>query len=451
MVDFGHYSQSYRFVTKHASFLPKPYHDKNIICYYPRYANATYFKKTSSYQFRLGFGELRQLKDGKIVHGRRKYTLELRINSDGIPSILFNRNLLVKPNQIVAAMGYLSLFKEILTEKKMRAVFDKHYFNDSKVYYLMRSPRLNDLPVDTKHLVKLFKSQACHDNHDPVEERNRVNRRRRVLYHLKKGDTQKATISYLEGFNFPKAVRMQVLKYPLLSKNHLAKLHEFIGHRDNNIILAILKDCIEEEDDDDDGIYGFDIALRCINFSNHFNYQHLLRNKAVVRDVTRMLQEAGASNNSPVYQQAVLLANDIKDIRQYHDRLIPFMRENVYTVNNDTSIWHEDYLSDYQTYIGEHYAIRPVNTINELITVGNRMGICVASYRNAQHNKRLEIFLAVDIHDNYVACLEVRQNNLVQAKLKYNKQVATNPQMAKDVNAWAKHNKFVISTKDMKV
>lgn len=98
---------------------------------------------------------------------------------------------------------------------------------------------------------------------------------------------------------------------------------------------------------------------------------------------------------------------------------------------------------------GEYGIVYP-KVARELIECGVNMNICVGSYVDRLVSKKLEIFFVKDIAGEYVACLEVRKDRLVQAKLEKNKCVSTNPVIYQFVKDWCeKYNISYDNTYDM--
>jgi hypothetical protein len=74
-----------------------------------------------------------------------------------------------------------------------------------------------------------------------------------------------------------------------------------------------------------------------------------------------------------------------------------------------------------------------------LLDVGNKMHICVGSYGKMAQKKECKI-LVLEEEKNPVVCLEIRGNDLVQAKMKRN----SNPEgeYLDEVIRWCKDNKI---------
>ena len=92
--------------------------------------------------------------------------------------------------------------------------------------------------------------------------------------------------------------------------------------------------------------------------------------------------------------------------------------------------------------------IESAKTIGDLIECGNELNICVGSYWRRVLEGMREIYF-VRQNGMFVACLEVTGDNLVQAKLRFNKEVQYVPEMKSIVEEWASIMDIYINTNDM--
>jgi hypothetical protein len=87
----------------------------------------------------------------------------------------------------------------------------------------------------------------------------------------------------------------------------------------------------------------------------------------------------------------------------------------------------------------------------QLLIAGHELHNCVASYGAAMKNNQKWIVLVADDKGKLAACLEIKEKELVQAKLDRNKPVSSNVELNKAIVAWAKEAKIKINTSDIKV
>lgn len=86
----------------------------------------------------------------------------------------------------------------------------------------------------------------------------------------------------------------------------------------------------------------------------------------------------------------------------------------------------------------------------DLLVAGQSLHNCVGSYGQAMGNKELWIVLVADDNGKLAACLEIKKDQLVQAKIDRNKPVSTNPALNAEVLAWAKAAGVGIKTSDVR-
>jgi hypothetical protein len=87
----------------------------------------------------------------------------------------------------------------------------------------------------------------------------------------------------------------------------------------------------------------------------------------------------------------------------------------------------------------------------ELLIAGHELHNCVASYGQAMKDNTKWIVLVADDKGKLAACLEIKENAVVQAKLDRNKPVAQNAELNNAILEWAKGANIQINTSDIKV
>ena len=85
----------------------------------------------------------------------------------------------------------------------------------------------------------------------------------------------------------------------------------------------------------------------------------------------------------------------------------------------------------------------------ELFEAGKSLHNCVASYGKAVKDRQKWIVLVADDKGKLTACLEIRGDTLLQAKLDGNQPVAKNPQLNQEVLEWAEAARLKIETRDV--
>ncbi|WP_302225916.1 PcfJ domain-containing protein [Veillonella magna] len=105
--------------------------------------------------------------------------------------------------------------------------------------------------------------------------------------------------------------------------------------------------------------------------------------------------------------------------------------------------------------MGAYRFISPDNT-NQLIDAGKRMHICVGSYGRSCSDGDKAVVLVANNNGEPVACLEIakqggRWKKVVQAKLAYNKVVASDDVMNAVVMDWIRSRKLIPATRDIDI
>lgn len=86
----------------------------------------------------------------------------------------------------------------------------------------------------------------------------------------------------------------------------------------------------------------------------------------------------------------------------------------------------------------------------ELLEAGHTLHNCVASYGQAMMNNSKWIVLVADDKGKLAVCLEIKGNEVIQAKTNGNKSVSLDDKLNSEVLAWAKEANLEIKTSDIK-
>lgn len=87
----------------------------------------------------------------------------------------------------------------------------------------------------------------------------------------------------------------------------------------------------------------------------------------------------------------------------------------------------------------------------ELLEAGHMLHNCVAGYSEDMSQGRLYIVVVTDDKGKYQACLEIKGNKIVQAKIDRNRSVKLDRMVNKVVLDWAKERKLDINTSDIEI
>ena len=328
---------------------------------------------------------------------------------------------------------------------------------DVNEYYYRRNFKIRQLPASKEVIKEVYYSRTA----STVKAK--------IRYQLNKGDTVKAVELFLKG-SYPKSIKKYFLnntKYWYLLEKNSNQFDRDTGVDDLekiSILAALLKlvdinlivRCLNN---DIDPKYCYNLTLRLdgqYDFKTLMNYyinQRLAENQrpfySVYNDYYR---DAAFAYNSLKYEFNVISkVNKHESIKEYHDRLtreLSFERDHRESLRK--AKYKEPWKSRLVTSENSGYKVRPLTTIYEMKAIGDQMNICVGSYMEYQFNNKLEIAVVEDSENNYVACLEILNQKLVQAKLKYNSPLHSNTTIQNIVLSWCRLNNFKVKTRDVK-
>ena len=326
---------------------------------------------------------------------------------------------------------------------------------DVNEYYYRRNFKIRELPASKKVIKEIYYSRTA----STVKAK--------IRYQLNKGDTMKAVELFLKG-SYPKSIRKFFLNntkyWYLLEKSS----NEFAGHIENSEEISMLSSLLKLVDinlivrclnNDIDPKYCYNIASRLdeqYDFKTLMNYyinqkqkQNQLPAFVIYNDYYR---DAAFAYRSLKYEFNIISkVNKHESIKEYHDRLtreLSFERDHRKSLRN--AKYKEPWKSRLVPCDNSGYKVRPLTTIYEMKAIGDYMSICVGSYMSSQYNNKLEIAVVEDSENNYVACLEILNRELVQAKLKYNSPLYNNETINNIVLSWCKLNHLKVKSKDVK-
>lgn len=325
---------------------------------------------------------------------------------------------------------------------------------DVNEYYYRRNFKIRELPASKEVIKEIYYSRTASTT------------KAKIRYQLNKGDTAKAVELFLKG-SYPKSIR----KYFLNNTRHWYLLekdsNEFEQNLDKSERISMLSSLLEKVDinlilrclnNDIDPKYCYNIAIRLdeqYDFKTIMNYyinQKLQSHRLPFCNYNDYYRDAAFAYRSLKYEFAITSkVNKHESIKEYHDRLtreLSFEREQRESLR--IAKYKESWKSKLVPCKNSGYKVRPLTTIYEMKSIGDYMNICVGNYMSSQYNSKLEIAVVEDSENNYVACLEIRNKELVQAKLKYNSPLYNNETINNIVLSWCKLNHIKVKTKDVK-
>lgn len=304
---------------------------------------------------------------------------------------------------------------------------------------LRANKQLYNLPFTQIELMRLFTSFK--DKH-PLREHPRTTERRiKIFGHLENNDTKSATDECLGGHRFPPALRKVLLKAPLLSIpqvnfDRLRRAVDKIG--EDNVRRFIT---LDDEKSIDWRVINEHTIMTAL--SEGFNMQHIKKSIGVISPKPSVYQ-GNKTREIRVLYDTIRMYRTIKghygvfdipsnNVQKAHDLLIPLVNQYNYDqrmLKDESFRIRQERLAEtdtskiFEALVVEDIIIRPPNNPQELIVVGKEMHNCIAMYADELADEHVKIALGVSRKTNqYLACLEIRGHQLIQAVMKYNRPV----------------------------
>lgn len=340
----------------------------------------------------------------------------------------------------------------------------------SAMYMLQRNRKLFQLPWRDSDLANIYAYNRTvvalnyRLNSLLQQEKETICARRSINRYLRLGNTKKAVDACFYGYKFPKSIRKLLLKMPPLfvSKSSYYEIYNAIQDHGVDKVRTIIST--------KDSQPRVDIINRCrfkVLLDLGFCAKRIANHDLVIlNDILSM------RNRLSMYDLEVEFTSNIDE---YHDRLqianeevsLRIRNENQAEVNEAFKLraYKENKINELFE-ITDTSSLRPKQIIDGLIfrspktpfelqSVGRKLKICVESYAQHFFLERLELVLLTKQNANhqeeYVGCLEIVDNKLVQAKLSCNRVVISDGSVFKAVTAWLKHQNIQSYTYDMGV
>ena len=357
-----------------------------------------------------------------------QHILKLRIRHDGKMSIVRGNSLVTNCIELYKDLDLIKMYIKVLhnTLSIYKEIYPDLALSNLRInqYYLSRNNKLLQLPVS--------KDWLCETYYDTLT----LNDRRKVNYHLGKGNTHKAT-AVIVNKNLPKTLRSASYKNSNLAVAlYIENVHieNFLKHRPADHIQILV----------DKGKLR---AIKVLAYVHNLSLQKVLNtdiHDSMFSDIIRFVKYF-LEKGIPVPQ---MLKGE--PIRAYHDRVYVIHNEEMDKLTKEKNkLYALPIPRKYLEITDNSYKVAEPITILELTEIGNKLNICVGSYKDRVYNKEIDIGIVVDKNNNYIACLEIKEGKLVQAKLKYNRKVVTNKGVYDIVIKWCVENNIHINTTDM--
>lgn len=314
-----------------------------------------------------------------------------------------------------------------------------------KLYRVKRSSKLlKQLPwTNTTDLLPLYGYTATRDLINVRVSPNKMDiifarHRESVLSSLRKGDTKKAVDKLFFNAKLPKSIKKILIKLPIYTFNYqdMVKLEEDLVKYDINIVRTALELARGP---------SYTSILSCVDlgFSPKHAVNTFKKDPYLIKDTLTYL-------NYVMYIPAI----GGRTIEEYHDILQAIRQEELdrhRNYGNYTELFKAtktDYIYPPQEING--CIFRSPLTVNELETVSSKLSICVRMYQERFFLRVLDIVLITDkTTGDYIGCIELKNKDIVQAKLKFNKFIKSNMHVLNDTKTWAINNNLRLKTIDL--
>ena len=366
-------------------------------------------------------------KGNKWVGDSKTYCI--RLGFDGIPYFTLDKKFSSR-----AFSDFINCFRKCkiyLSNLNIDLLNDVEIPQSLKNYFYQRNPKLRELPASQRVLEEIYYCDYYTDK----------NLKARIRYHLKKGNTKKATEHFLRG-TYPKSIRKYFLNnidnWDILKKKDLIEFYlKNISIDDLVFVLNKTHDAAEV----------FKIYLK---FNKRYSLKHILKDFVNTRFDSLYIDAYRCFSTLKFEYNLEYFPGNKESIKEYHDRVSDMLSTLRATRrSNLEERYKEDVTSQLLTQEYEGYTIRPLKNIFEMKDIGNHMHICVGGYMRYQYEKRLEIAVVIDPEGKYTACLEIVKESIIQAKLSRNYLVSSDEFICGIVTQWAEYNKLKITTPDM--
>lgn len=267
---------------------------------------------------------------------------------------------------------------------------------------------------------------------------------------ITKGDTRSAVDVCFFGCSLPRSIRSALIGLgPLfLFRQVYLQIEELIDKRDVNDVLALVQwligDCNKRNLNHRAFSERFSDALKAYDIG--FSIKQIKKaDEAILKDTIAMYWELRRIEGSTIPN----IPNTSNKIEAYHDLLSLAIIK--LTPRHLLHLYKRYTLKKPSSFTVNKITIREPFSAAELYGVGAKTRTCVASYAQSYFLEELDIALVVDEADEYIGIIEIQENTVVQAKLKFNKPILNNPQVHAVVTQWAALKGYKIGSSDLGV
>lgn len=328
---------------------------------------------------------------------------------------------------------------------------------ESQYACLRENRQLRDLPFSEIELMAMFNEESYHPQ-KPGPRASEI-MLKHVSNQLANGDTKTAVDACFYGYSFPKSIKKLLIKagflrfkgsyytglYKAIEARGVDKTRDFITNPNQGGEIDV--ETVNNKKLMDAFTYGWNLTeyVRLRNLPNPSKKEEdRLHSRAeVIYDAIDMYSRLQESD-----LQIQLHSSNTKEI---HDYLVP-----IYTLYARSKVGAEaeairtiSTAEQLKTLSMNGFTVRSPYTAYELMDVGAQMRHCVSSYAESFYYRIIEIALLTNEGGDYLVCLEIKNNAVIQAKMRFNEPVKNNPEYLVVVEAFMALNDLHASTADI--
>lgn len=461
-----------------------------------QYISILEYKKTKNAVFTFLESQVCYVKSKGRVFNRKPVAYQLTVRNDGKTTLTKNGKAMLSN---VAIEGFFAIFNRMVARKYLakhrgyavlKRLFIKYFLQNklpldgmegnegfdrigyrmlTKVYRVKQNPKLGDLPWDIYDIANIYDhTLAIPPYANSVEakagERSVTNVKVSLNRYLRRGDTKKAVRECFYGYEYPKSInkvlfQTKPLEFPYSSYRNIRQLIDRLG-------VNIARNMITNDDGTPDyavinnlciiDMLDIGFSVREIKKTNYYECSDTLRIRETLLGCNITLEF-------------------MPKIKEYHDYLVDLWtaerraaRERSYIEHNEAMMRRKetrgvveaayrevDTSDESLAFTVNGFTFRTPASTHELREVGASLSICVSYewYLRSFYLSNINIVLitkpATNGSEKYIACLELRGNNLVQAKLNSNRFVASDKEVFKATKEWVAANDITLACEDM--
>lgn len=320
---------------------------------------------------------------------------------------------------------------------------------------LKLNPELYDLPFNEIELLSLYNTAKFKWDNNPYDKARYLVS---ILEPLRAGDTKSAIDASFYGYIYPKSIKKLLLKTGLVTypKYIHTAIYNCIQSLGVDKTLWFLTD-VDKVGEPDFGIidnlrliealtagFNIDIIKQMQKRPNTRKNNDLISETVGFIQDTMSMYERLVDTNIPLH----FTSKNIKSVHNYLSNLYTF-HANTESSAEMNAMRAVDTSKQSNRYEAGSYIIRSPYTASELINVGCDMSHCVAVYIRKFYYRQTDIVLLTDTAGHYLACIEIVDSYVVQAKLNRNQRLCDNTEYLAVVLEYIEQNNLKPATLDL--